>query len=127
MLDDQVVITIAPGSEGELGIMANHAPLMTELRPGEIRATHADGRTTSHIVVISGGFMEVTQQGTTILADYAERADEIDISRAEADLASARAMLADAVLGTPEADQARQAVQNAETRIRASRGITSGR
>ncbi len=119
LLDDQVVIAIAPGADGELGVMANHAPLMTELVPGEIRATLADGRTTSHIV-ISGGFLEVTGSRTTILADSAERADEIDTSRAESDLAAARTMLADAAAGSPEAQQALQAVQHSEARIRAS-------
>jgi len=123
MLDDQVFITVAPGSEGELGVMANHAPLMTALVPGEIRATLADGRTTTHIFVISGGFLEVSAERTTVLADYAERADEIDITRAETDLAAARAMLAEAIAGSPEAIQAKQTVQHAETRIRVSRGI----
>ena len=87
-----------PAPKGELGILADHAPLMTELKPGEVRVTLADGRTTSHIV-ISGGFMEVAAAPdggrTTILADSAERADEIDVTRAEADLAAARQMLAE--------------------------------
>jgi F-type H+-transporting ATPase subunit epsilon len=123
LLSDQAVITIAPGADGELGVMANHAALMTELVPGEVKATLADGRTTSHIV-ISGGFMEVTAERTTILADTAERADEIDVTRAEADLSAARSMLADAAVGSPEAAQALQAVQLGEARLRAGRGTT---
>jgi F-type H+-transporting ATPase subunit epsilon len=122
MFDDQVVITVAPGSEGELGVMARHAPLMTELCPGEVRATLPDGRLTTHIV-ISGGFMEVSATGTTILADSAERADEIDVTRAETDLAAAKAMLADTTAGSPEAALAKQTVQHAESRIRASRAV----
>lgn len=120
MLDDQVVLTIAPGTEGEMGILANHASLMTELKPGEVRASFADGRTTS-VIVVSGGFMEVSPERTTILADSAERADDIDVTRAESDLAAARTMLADAALGSPQAVQALAAVQHAETRIRVSR------
>jgi F-type H+-transporting ATPase subunit epsilon len=120
MLSEQVISTIAPGSEGELGILAGHAPLMTELRPGEVRITLADGRTTSH-VVISGGFMEVTPDRTTILADFAERSDEIDYTRAEVDLVAARQMLAEAEAGTTQATQAKQAVAHAEVRIRVSR------
>jgi F-type H+-transporting ATPase subunit epsilon len=122
MFDDQVVLTVAPGSEGELGVMARHAPLMTELCPGEVRATLPDGRVTSHMV-ISGGFMEVSYDGTTILADSAERADEIDITRAETDLGAAKAMLSDTAAGSPEAAQAKQAIQHAESRIRASRAV----
>lgn len=120
MLSEPVTFTIAPGSEGELGILAGHAPLMSALNPGEVRATLADGRTTAHIV-ISGGFMEVTPSRTTILAEAAERADEIDVTRAEADLAAARQMLTEAGSGTPQADQARHAVAHAETRVRAGR------
>ncbi len=120
MLSEQVTFTVAPGSEGELGILAQHSPLMTALNPGEVRATLADGRTTAHIV-ISGGFMEVTPSRTTILAEAAERADEIDVTRAEADLAAARQMLNEAGLGTAQQAQARQAVVHAESRIRAGR------
>ena len=123
MLSEDVTQTIAPGSEGQLGIWANHAPLMTELSPGEVRATLADGRTLSHIV-ISGGFLEVAPDGgrTTILADSAERADEIDVTRAEADLSAARQMLADAEVGSDQQAEARRSVAHAETRIRVSRG-----
>ena len=121
LLSDRVSFTVAPGTEGELGILAGHAPLMTALNAGVVRATLADGRTTSHVLVISGGFMEVTPERTTILAEHAERADEIDVTRAEADLAAAREMYAAAGLGTDEHDQARQAVRHAEVRIRAGR------
>ena len=123
MLSEPVTQTIAPGTEGQLGILANHAPLMTELAPGEVLATLADGRTTAHIV-ISGGFMEVAPGGgrTTILADYAERADEIDVTRAETDLAAAQQMLAGAEAGSDQQAEARRSLAHAETRIRVSRG-----
>lgn len=123
MLSEAVTQTIAPGSEGQLGILANHAPLMTELSPGEVLATLADGRTTAHIV-ISGGFMEVAPGGgrTTILADHAERADEIDVTQAEADLAAARRMLAETEAGSDQQAEARRSLALAETRIRVSRG-----
>ena len=121
MLSEAVTQTIAPGSEGQLGILANHAPLMTELAPGEVLATLADGRTTAHIV-ISGGFLEVAADGgrTTILADRAERADEIDRTRAETDLAAARQMLADAGADPAQQAEARRSVADAETRLRVS-------
>jgi F-type H+-transporting ATPase subunit epsilon len=124
MLSERVVETIAPGSEGELGVLANHAPLMTALKPGEVSVTLADGRTTSHIV-IAGGFLEVASSAeggrTTILADSAERSDEIDITRAEADLEAARQMLAEASVGSAQQEQAQQAFAHAETRIRVGR------
>lgn len=123
MLSEQVVQTIAPGSEGQMGILAHHAPLMTALVPGEVLVTLADGRTTSHIV-ISGGFLEVSAADggrTTILADRAERADEIDVTRAEADLEAARRMLTDAEAGSAQYQEARLAVADAETRVRVGR------
>jgi F-type H+-transporting ATPase subunit epsilon len=124
MLSERVTQTIAPGTDGQLGILANHAPLMTSLVPGEVLVTLADGRTTSHIV-IGGGFMEVAtgEDGgrTTILADSAERADEIDVTRAEADLEAGRRMLAEAGAGSAQQAQARQTVALAETRLRVGR------
>lgn len=124
MLSESVQQTIAPGSEGDLGILAGHAPLMTTLRAGEVTATLADGRTTSH-VVIKGGFMEVSREGTVILADSAERSDEIDVTRAEADLAEARKMLSELAPGTPEAKQALNSALHAEARIRVGRNSGS--
>lgn len=123
LLSEEVTQTIAPGSEGQLGVLAHHAPLMSELAPGEVLATLADGRTLSHIV-ISGGFLEVAPHDghTTILADSAERADEIDATRAEEDLAAARQMLADAGGSSETQAEARRAALYAETRVRASRG-----
>jgi F-type H+-transporting ATPase subunit epsilon len=126
MVNEQVQMTVAPGSEGYLGILVGHASLMTTLTPGEVTATLADGRTTSHIV-ISGGFMEVSPEGTVILADSAERSDEIDVNRAEADLAEARRMVAELTPGSPEAIQALNDAQHAEARIRAGRSSTSWR
>ena len=122
MLNEDVLETSAPGSEGSLGILAHHAPIMTELVPGEVRVTFADGRTTSHLV-ISGGFLEMSPEGrATILADSAERADEIDLTRAEADLAAAQQMLEGAEAGSPQQAQARVALAHAESRIRVGRG-----
>ncbi len=123
MLSEQVTMTLAPGTEGQLGILARHSPLMTELAPGEVRATLADGRTTSHLV-ISGGFLEIAagEGRTTILADSAERVDEIDVTRAEADLAAAQQMLAEAAAGTPQQVEAQRSLAHAEVRIRVKRG-----
>jgi F-type H+-transporting ATPase subunit epsilon len=120
LLAEDVVQTIAPGSEGYLGVLAGHIPLMTALVPGEVTVTLADGRTVSHIV-IGGGFLQVSPEHTTILADSAERVDEIDVSRAEVDLAEARRLLNDLSPGSPEAVEAQRAALHAEARIRAAK------
>jgi F-type H+-transporting ATPase subunit epsilon len=79
---DDVDMVIAPGIEGQLGILPNHAPLLTALTYGELRAKKAGEEDLS--VAIGGGFMEVLSDRVTVLADSAERADEIDLERAEA-------------------------------------------
>ena len=77
---EQIDVLVAPGVEGELAVLAHHAPLLTVLKPGEIRILN-DGEESD--IAVSGGFMEVMPDKVTILADTAERADEIDEERAE--------------------------------------------
>jgi len=84
---EEIDILVAPGIDGELGILPSHAPLLTVLKPGEIRVTK-DGEDT--YMVVSGGFLEVLGTKATILADTAENADEIDIDRAETALKRAQ-------------------------------------
>lgn len=77
---EEVDMVIAPGVEGELGILPHHAPLMTTLQPGELRVRKG-GEEVS--LAISGGFLEVRPDRIVVLADAAERAEEIDAARAE--------------------------------------------
>ena len=77
---DDVNAVIAPGLEGELGILPHHAPLMTMLKPGEL-LIRKDGNET--YMVVSGGFLEIRPDKVIVLADACERAEEIDITRAE--------------------------------------------
>jgi F-type H+-transporting ATPase subunit epsilon len=74
-------IVIAPGSEGQLGILPQHAPLMTMLEHGELRTRRG---TEEMVIAISGGFLEVRDDVVTVLADTAEQSEEIDIERAQA-------------------------------------------
>jgi F-type H+-transporting ATPase subunit epsilon len=78
---DDVDIVIAPGAEGQLGILPHHAPLMTILQSGELVTRRGSEEDT---LAISGGFLEVRPDRVIILADQAERAEEIDVERAEA-------------------------------------------
>jgi F-type H+-transporting ATPase subunit epsilon len=77
---DDVDIVVAPGIEGQLGILPSHAPLMTMLQPGEL-LVRKDGEEVA--MFVSGGFLEVIANRVIVLADVAERAEEIDIKRAE--------------------------------------------
>jgi len=78
---DDVEMVVAPGSEGEMGILPRHAPLITSLQEGVMRVKRAAGR--EEVLAIHGGFMEVLPDQVTVLADAAERAEEIDLARAE--------------------------------------------
>jgi F-type H+-transporting ATPase subunit epsilon len=80
VLSDDVDQVNAPTKDGRVGILPRHAPLLTVLDVGELDIIKGDTRTP---FAISGGFMEVLPNRVTILADTAERADEIDEARAE--------------------------------------------
>ena len=81
VLSDNVDQINAPGAAGRMGVLPRHEPLMTMLVPGELTIIK-NGESTPFAV--SGGFMEVLPDRVTILADTAERADEIDEARADA-------------------------------------------
>jgi len=76
----EVDMVIAPGFDGQLGILPRHAPLMTMLKPGEL-TVRKDGE--DIYVALSGGFMEVLGNRVSVLADACERSDEIDEERAQ--------------------------------------------
>ena len=76
---EEVDMVIAPGTQGQLGILPHHAPLMTALQAGEL-VVKKGGKELA--LAISGGFLEVRPDMVIILADSAERADEIDVRRA---------------------------------------------
>lgn len=77
---DDVDIVVAPGIDGELAVLPHHAPLMTMLQPGELRVRKGGEEI---FMAITGGFLEVRPDRVTILADAAERAEDIDAARAE--------------------------------------------
>lgn len=71
-----VEMVIATGEMGEIGITPGHAPLLTILKPGEVRVTHQGG--TQDIYYISGGILEIQPFCVTVLADVVERAQDLD-------------------------------------------------
>lgn len=88
-----VIEILAPGIDGQLGILPKHAPLMTVLAPGEV-VVKREGQPDLSFAV-SGGWMEVRPDKVNILARTAERFDEIDLQRAEAARARAEKLLAE--------------------------------
>ena len=86
-------MVVAPGVDGEMGILPHHAALLTALKAGEMRIKLGGAE---EDLFISGGFMEVYNNSVTVLADAAEHAEEIDHSRAEEARRQAQARLAEA-------------------------------
>lgn len=81
VFEGDVDIVVVPGEAGEMGILPNHAPLLTTLRYGVLKVRRQNEELD---FTIAGGVMEVQPQIVTILADAAENVQEIDVSRAEA-------------------------------------------
>jgi len=109
---------IAPGVDGQLGILPHHSPLMTMLKPGEL-VVKQEGSEVS--LAVSGGFMEVRPDRVIILADTAERAEEIDLARAEEARKRAEAARAEAPAGAEASIAAEAALQRALARLKVAR------
>ena len=117
IFSDDVDSVQVPGINGELGILPHHAPLMTMIQPGEL-AINKNGDLT--YLAISGGFLEVMANRVQVLADAAERSDEIDEERAKA--AVARAQEAIANRGADgDLQKALTQLRRAQTRLGVSR------
>jgi F-type H+-transporting ATPase subunit epsilon len=82
LLRESVVEVVVPGLDGQLGILPGHAPLMTELGIGEL-SYRASTSSQPVVLAVISGFAEVLPDRVTVLAETAERAEEIDVARAE--------------------------------------------
>ncbi len=91
LVEDNVDMVVAPGIEGQLGILPQHAPLVTTMIPGELRIVKGGVEET---LAVGGGFLQIGPDRVLILADTAERSEEIDITRAEEARRRAEAALA---------------------------------
>jgi F-type H+-transporting ATPase subunit epsilon len=93
LLRQKAVEVQLPGESGYLGILPGHAPLITELGIGELSYHDSSGKESEHMAIIRG-FAEVLSDRVTVLAETAERAEEIDLQRAKDALARAEKRLA---------------------------------
>lgn len=91
VVDDEAQIVVAPGSQGEFGVLVGHTPFLTTLKPGIVRYTDSGGK--EHFIFVSGGFAEALPSGVTILAESAEKRSDIDIGRAKAAMERAKKRL----------------------------------
>ena len=118
--DDAVDMVVAPGAEGVLGILPRHAPLLTTLQPGIVRIKRGGSE---EAMSVGGGFLQIARDQVLILADTAERADEVDQARAEEARRRARETLTQAVSSGQrvQAEAARTMLRREEARIQVAR------
>jgi F-type H+-transporting ATPase subunit epsilon len=119
LFDGEVEFIIANGADGELGVLARHAPLMTILKPGPLRIQEVYGGS-EQLLFVGGGFLEVLPDRVTVLADVAEHADEISIEKAEEARHRAQEKLA-GTLTTDEEIEFQEELAVAEARLRLAR------
>jgi F-type H+-transporting ATPase subunit epsilon len=120
----EVEAVIAPGVEGQLGILPHHAPLMTILQAGEL-VVRKGGQ--EEIMAISGGFLEVRPDHVIVLADQAERAEEIDAARAEEARKRAEQRLANRQVEGLDAARAEAALRRALVRLSVAEKVKARR
>jgi F-type H+-transporting ATPase subunit epsilon len=115
VLDESVDSVTVPTTTGEIGVLPNHAPLISALKSGIL--TYTTKGSTDRLVV-SGGFVEVSTDQVSVLTDVAERADEIDTDAARAEKDAAEKALAASNTGSVEEfESERERLERAQARI----------
>lgn len=113
LFHDNVEAVRAPGVLGSFGLLAGHAPMLTELATGLVKLTLLTGE--EAFIATSGGFLQVTRDKVLILADTAELSEEIDVERARATAQKARERLSAPGI---DAEALRRDLERAENRVR---------
>ena len=91
IVSEEAQIVMAPGFDGEFGVLIGHTPFLTTLKTGTVHYTAADGK--QKFVFVSGGFAEALPDKVTVLAESAERRRDIDVNRAKAAMERAQSRL----------------------------------
>ncbi|MBJ88968.1 MAG: F0F1 ATP synthase subunit epsilon [Woeseia sp.] len=120
----EATMVFAPASMGEVGITPRHAPLLTTLKPGEVRVEDTDGK--ENFFYITGGMLEIQPHLVTVLADTALRGDQLDEAAALAARDEARNAL-DGVSEETDLVRAQAELAEAEARYRASQKLKGTR
>jgi F-type H+-transporting ATPase subunit epsilon len=115
---DDVEMVVIPGIEGELGVLPQHVPLMTQLMPGELRVTK-NGREMS--LAVGEGFVEITQERVSVLTDMAIEERQIDEAAAQAAVERAEAAMRQEHLGAEEIAAVQAALQKSLAQLKVKR------
>ena len=116
--EGEAELVIAVGTEGEEGILPSHAPFLTALRPGILRANVVENGTGKRSELATNeGFMQALPDGVTVLVDEALGRDDIDVSKARQDLTDARERQSSLAPQTPEYEREQAAIDYANARL----------
>jgi F-type H+-transporting ATPase subunit epsilon len=116
VVTDEADMVVAPATEGTIGILPRHAPLLTALNPGVMVLKKGGDE---ELLAVSGGFLQVNDNRVLVLADTAERAEEVDEQRAAEARAQAETALREAASrpGSIQSDAARAALHRSLARL----------
>ena len=116
IVSEEAQIVMAPGSDGEFGVLIGHTPFLTTLKTGTVHYTAADGK--EKFVFVSAGFAEALPNKVTVLAESAERRRDIDSDRAKSSMERAQERLAKEKAEDIDFNRARAALERALYRVR---------
>ncbi len=116
VVKDEAQIVMAPGSLGEFGVLSGHTPFMTSLKVGIVKYVDDSGK--ERFVFVNGGFAEALPDRVTILAESAERKEDIDVARAKAAMERAQKRLETKSDPDIDFERAKAALERAIHRIR---------
>ncbi|NDW02824.1 F0F1 ATP synthase subunit epsilon [Jiella pacifica] len=119
LMSEAVTAVSVPGSEGFFTVMANHAPVMTTIKPGIVLVTPESGA--EQRIFVRGGFADVNENGLTLLAEHAEPADQVDMAALDQSIKNAEEDVADA-----EGAEAKSKAQHALDQLREARAGLAG-
>ncbi len=114
---NEVRMVVAPTIDGEIGILPLHAPLVSALRPGEVRVRYGDNDSEVEWFAVSGGYIQVHEDKVIVLADHALGSSQIDVERARQALAHAQARMAEVGDGTDESGELANELKWAEAQV----------
>lgn len=114
VFDDAVDAVTIPTAKGEIGVLPNHAPLISTLKPGILTYSN---RGATEKMVVSGGFVEVSTNKVSILADIAEKADEVNVEAARAERESSEKILSSWSGSEDEFEVEKERLEKAQARL----------
>lgn len=119
LVSEEVSHVVVPGAEGEFGVLAHHAPLLSTLRPGILKVFKTEGGEPERLFV-SGGFADVNPKGLTVLADVATPMAEFDVASLDQQIKDAEEDVADA-----EGEDAKHRAQDKLAHLKEFRAVVA--